>query len=57
MININELLAKQPILLFDGECGFCNKSVQFFLKREKNKTMHFVPLQSETGKAIRKYFE
>ncbi|MGZ3901460.1 MAG: thiol-disulfide oxidoreductase DCC family protein [Bacteroidia bacterium] len=57
MIDINELLTKQPILLFDGECGFCNKSVQFFLKREKKKTMHFVPLQSETGAALRKYFE
>lgn len=57
MININELLAKQPLLLFDGECGFCNKSIQFFLKHEKNKTMHFIPLHSETGKAIRKYFE
>jgi predicted DCC family thiol-disulfide oxidoreductase YuxK len=57
MSNINELLTKQPILLFDGECGFCNKSVQFFLKHERKKTMHFVPLQSETGMAIRNYFE
>lgn len=57
MTDINELLSKQPILLFDGECGFCNKSVQFFLKREKSKTMQFVPLQSEKGKALRKYFE
>lgn len=57
MINVNELLTKQPILLFDGECGFCNKSVQFFLKREKKKTMHFIPLQSPSGIALRKYFE
>lgn len=56
-MNMNEILTRQPILLFDGECGFCNKSVQFFLKREKKKTMHFVPLQSETGIALRKYFE
>lgn len=57
MIDVNELLTKQPILLFDGECGFCNKSVQFFLLREKKKTMHFVPLQSPSGIALRKYFE
>lgn len=57
MMNINELLAKQPILLFDGECGFCNKSVQFFLKHEKKKSMHFVPLQSASGNIIKKYFE
>jgi predicted DCC family thiol-disulfide oxidoreductase YuxK len=56
--SIQQLLAKQPILLFDGECGFCNKSVQFFLAREKkNKKMHFAPLQSEVGIALRKYFE
>lgn len=57
MINVNEILARQPILLFDGECGFCNKSVQFFLKREKEKKMYFAPLQSEVGKELRKYFE
>lgn len=56
-MNIEELLKKQPILLFDGECGFCNKSIQFFLKREKNKKMHFAPLQSEVGKQLRTYFE
>ena len=56
-MEINELLKKQPILLFDGECGFCNKSILFFLAREKNKTMHFVSLQSPTGKALLAYFE
>jgi predicted DCC family thiol-disulfide oxidoreductase YuxK len=52
-----EILAKQPILLFDGECGFCNRSVQFLLKREKGKRLHFAPLQSEPGMALRNYFE
>ena len=55
--TLEELLVKQPILLFDGECGFCNKSVQFFLQREKGKKMHFAPLQSEAGIALRNYFE
>lgn len=56
-MEINEALKQQPILLFDGECGFCNKSIQFFLAREKNKTMHFVPLESKLGKELRAYFE
>jgi predicted DCC family thiol-disulfide oxidoreductase YuxK len=56
-MTTEELLKKQPILLFDGECGFCNKSIQFFLKREKNKNMHFVPLESEIGKQLKTYFE
>lgn len=55
--RIQEILKLQPILLFDGECGFCNKAVQFFIKREKNKQMHFVPLNSELGMALRNYFE
>ena len=55
--ELNELLSHQPILLFDGECGFCNRTVQFFLQREKNKKMHFAPLESEVGKQLRKYFE
>lgn len=52
-----EILSKQPILLFDGECGFCNRSVQFILAREKNKKLRFAPLQSEPGIALKKYFE
>ncbi len=56
-MNINDILTKQPLLLFDGECGFCNKSLQFFIKHEKNKSMHFAPLTSDVGKEIRTYFE
>lgn len=57
-MDIKEALSKQPILLFDGECGFCNKTVQFFLKKEKSsKRMHFAPLESEIGQALRAYFE
>lgn len=57
--DLNELLLKQPILLFDGECGFCNRSISFFLKREDpaKKISHFAPLQSEIGKTLRAYFE
>jgi predicted DCC family thiol-disulfide oxidoreductase YuxK len=63
-IDANELLKKQPILLFDGECGFCNRAVLFFLKHENktqlerpNRKMHFASLQSPEGLAIKKYFE
>lgn len=55
--EIKFLLQKQPLLLFDGECGFCNKSVQFFIKHEKNKQVNFVPLQSMAAKALQEYFE
>lgn len=57
-VDVNALLKLQPILLFDGQCAFCNKSVQFFLRNEnKKKSMHFAPLDSEAGKALQAYFK
>lgn len=35
------------IVFYDGDCGFCNKSVQFVLKNEKGKKIHFAALQAE----------
>lgn len=60
--DINQLLTKQPILLFDGECGFCNRSIQFFLHQERKalkpgKRLNFIPLESDMGKALKAYFE
>jgi predicted DCC family thiol-disulfide oxidoreductase YuxK len=36
-----------PIILFDGYCNLCSKSVQFILKRDKKGIFRFLPLQSE----------
>jgi predicted DCC family thiol-disulfide oxidoreductase YuxK len=41
-----------PVLLYDGRCGFCNKSVQHILRHDKQKTMFFAALQSDYGKSI-----
>jgi predicted DCC family thiol-disulfide oxidoreductase YuxK len=38
------------IIFYDGDCGFCNKSVQFVLKFEKNKKIRFSALQSQFSK-------
>lgn len=56
-MEVNDILKLQPILLFDGECGFCNRSIQFYLKRERKKALKFASLQSETGKSLLNYFE
>ena len=41
---------QSAILLYDGTCGFCAKSVQFVLAREKRRhTLRFAPLQSDLG--------
>lgn len=39
-------------MLYDGVCGFCNKSVQFVLDHDRRKTMQFAALQSEFGQAL-----
>ncbi len=38
------------IVFYDGDCGFCNKSVQFILKHGKTKEIHFAALQAEFSK-------
>jgi predicted DCC family thiol-disulfide oxidoreductase YuxK len=42
----------KPIIFYDGDCGFCNKTVQFVLNREKNEDIHFCALQSDFAKAF-----
>lgn len=50
-MNFSEIQHLERIILFDGECGFCNKSIQFILKNQK-KTVYFLPLQSPVAKRI-----
>lgn len=45
------------IILFDGECHFCDASVQFIIKRDKNKYFKFASLQSEIGQRLLKEFQ
>lgn len=42
----------RPILLYDGECGLCARSVQFVLDRDSRKRLSFAALQSDIGRAI-----
>ena len=36
-----------PIVLYDGVCGLCNRAVQFLLKRDRHDRFRFASLQSE----------
>ena len=42
----------QPLILFDGVCNLCTGSVQFVLKRDKEKKFTFASLQSTTGQKL-----
>lgn len=44
---------KCPIVLFDGVCNLCNRTVDFILKRDIKKQFRFAALQSETGEQIK----
>jgi predicted DCC family thiol-disulfide oxidoreductase YuxK len=41
-----------PVLLYDGVCGFCNKTVQMILDRDPRGEMRFAALQSDYGQAV-----
>ncbi len=44
--------SNKTVILFDGVCNLCNKSVQYVLKRDKKKQFHFASLQSDAGQEI-----
>ncbi len=46
----------KSILFYDGECGFCNKSVQLVLKWSKNKSLYFATLQGESAAVFKQKF-
>lgn len=43
---------KNKIILFDGVCNLCNRTVQFVLEREKEDIFRFAALQSNIGKKL-----
>ena len=39
--------SSNPIVLYDGVCGLCNRAVQFLLKRDRHDRLRFASLQSD----------
>ena len=44
------------IILFDGQCVFCDHSVQFILKRDVEEVFQFASLQSDIGQQLLKQY-
>lgn len=44
------------IVLFDGDCNFCNRSVQFIYERDKKGVFRFASLQSQKGIELLKQY-
>ncbi|MBL0939567.1 MAG: DUF393 domain-containing protein [Gemmatimonadaceae bacterium] len=52
-------LRDTPVLLYDGDCGFCAGSVQFVLSHEpanRTEALRFAPLQGAFGAEMRERF-
>ena len=46
------LPVSRPVLLFDGQCTLCDRSVQFILDREADSRLAFASLQSTVGRRL-----
>lgn len=43
--------APAPVLLFDGECGLCNRIVRLLLRWDRHARLRFSPLQGPAAQA------
>lgn len=41
-----------PVLLYDGVCGICNRSVQTILRHDRHGTLRFAALDSDFARAV-----
>jgi predicted DCC family thiol-disulfide oxidoreductase YuxK len=41
-----------PVVLYDGTCGLCDRSVQLILRHDRRGHFRFAALQSDVGRAL-----
>lgn len=49
-------MSNKSIILFDGDCNFCNYWVKYVIERDKKDKFRFTSLQSATGKELLKQY-
>jgi len=42
----------EKIVFYDGNCGFCNRTVGIVLRYDKTKSIHFTSIQSEFSRTL-----
>ena|SRR5215207_3825566 len=45
-------MPQNPVILYDGVCGLCNRLVQFFLRHDKHGRLRFASLQSDFADTV-----
>ena len=53
---INSQMPKNSIILFDGFCNFCNRTINIILKYDKQVYFQFAPSQSSAAMVIMQEF-
>ena len=53
-ISVSEFkqIGDRLLVIFDGRCGLCNRSVGWFLTRDRNDRMRFVPSDAPAAGAL-----
>lgn len=44
--------AEAPVLLYDGTCGLCARSVQFVLMHDRRRALRFAPLHGSYARTL-----
>ena len=47
------MVADAPLVLYDGTCGLCARSVRWILRHEADHELMFAPIQGETTEGLR----
>ncbi|QDU68147.1 thiol-disulfide oxidoreductase DCC family protein [Engelhardtia mirabilis] len=50
--DLTDVAAGRPLVLYDGDCGLCERSVQFILERDPKERFVFAPLQSQLARDL-----
>ena len=43
----------ERLVLFDGVCGLCNRSIQWLIARDEGRVLRYAPLQGDTANRLR----
>lgn len=54
-MNRNEL-KDHPILIYDGQCGLCNRAVDYVLRHDHRRVFRYASNTSEPGKSLLREF-
>ncbi|UHS55869.1 thiol-disulfide oxidoreductase DCC family protein [Agrobacterium vaccinii] len=46
----------KPLIVFDDDCGFCSRDINFVLRHDEKRVFRFTPAQFELGTALMRHY-